>query len=216
MRSRRTAALLLVAAACLAPRPATAQALGIRAFGGYNTYAMEDADDIRRGLFIPPSLYSTPKDGYSVGIGAEWAVRPWLSVTLSYERIVVGRMAEINGQQMKLPANAVLFELEHRRRLRPRIMVGVGAGGGYYQLGEEVESPATARNYEGSSLGGQAFALGEWEMTPAVSFGLDLGYRWAKVDVSKVNATPPPIGIDVDYSGLHTRVVLRYMPRRTR
>lgn len=216
MRTRHTAALLLVAAACLAPRPADAQGLGIRAFGGYNTYAMGDANDIRRGLFIPTSLYSTPKDGFSLGIGGEWSVRSWLSVTASYERLVVGRMAEINGQKMKLPANAFLLEFEHRRRLRPRVMVGVAAGGGYYQLGEEVESPATSRNYEGSSFGGQAFALGEYEWTPAASIGLDLGYRWAKVDVSKVNANPPPIGIDVDYSGLHTRIVLRYMPRRTR
>ena len=216
MRTRRTAALILVAAALLAPLPAAAQGLGIRVFGGYNTYAMDDANDIRRGLFLPPPFFSTPKDGFSLGIGGEWALRSWLSATVSYERLVVGRMTEVNGEKTKLPANAFLIEFEHRRRLRPRIMVGIGGGGGYYQLGEEVESPATSRNYEGSSVGGQAFALGEWEVTPAASIGLDLGYRWAKVDVSKVNATTPPIAIDVDYSGLHTRLVLRYLPRRAR
>ena len=123
-------------------------------------------------------------------------------------------MAEVNGQKMKFPANALLLEAEYRRRLRPRFRIGLGGGAGYYRLGEEIESPGTNRDFEGESSGGQAFALGEWEMTPAASVGLDLGYRWAKVGVDKVNRQPPPTAIDMDYSGLNTRLVLRYLPRR--
>ena len=89
-------------------------------------------------------------------------------------------------------------------------------GGGYYQLGEETESPGTGRNFEGGAFGGQAFGLGEWDLTSTTSIGLDVGYRWASVDVSKVNRQPPPIEIDVDYSGLHTRLVLRFHPRGAR
>jgi hypothetical protein len=125
-------------------------------------------------------------------------------------------MSEVNGQKMKLPANVLLLEAEYRRRVRPRLQIGVGAGAGYYQLGEEIESPGTNRDFAGDAFGGQAFGLGEWDLTPAATFGLDIGYRWAKVGVSEVNRQPPNFGIDVDYSGLSTRLVLRYLPRRNR
>jgi len=98
--------------------------------------------------------------------------------------------------------------------MRPRLRIGAGAGAGYYQLGEEIESPGTDRDFEGDAFGGQAWALGEWEMTAAASVGLDVGYRWAQVPVDKVNRQSPPFDIDVDYSGLNTRLVLRYVPKR--
>ena len=217
MRMARTTAWALAAAALVAAGPALAQtAVGVRVFGGYDTYAMGDAEDIRHALFIPSSEYSTPRDGYSMGVGAELAWRQSLSLTFSYERLTPGRMSEVNGQKMQLPCNALLLEAEYRRRLRPRFMIGAGLGGGYYQLGEEIESPGTDRDLEGSAFGGQAFAIGEWEMTPVATLGLDIGYRAAKVGVDHVNREPPFTDVEVDYSGLITRLVLRYMPRRTR
>ena len=227
MRMHRRAAVALAASVFLAPHAAHSQAaVGLRAFGGYNTYAMDDAEDIRRGLLVPASQFPQLKDGYSLGLGAELSWKPSLSFTLSYERIAVGRMSDITihdrsgnvtgSGKMQLPCNALLLEAEYRRRLKPRIVIGAAGGGGYYQLGEEVESPATDQNFQGNTVGGQAFALGEWELTPAASVGLDLGYRWAKVGVDKVNFQPPPRDIDVDYSGLDTRIVLRYLPRHGR
>ena len=219
MRLPRHAALALAAAALLAPRPALSQtALGVRTFGGYDTYAMGDWEDIRRELFIPAAQFSRPTDGYSLGVGAELSWSEALSFTLSYERLTPGRMAEVKigsvSQKMKLPCNALLLEAEYRKRLRPRFRIGAGGGAGYYQLGEEIESPATQRDFEGESFGGQAVALGEWEMTPAAAIGLDIGYRWAKVGVDKVNRQTPFFETDLDYSGLVTRLVLRYLPRR--
>jgi hypothetical protein len=215
MRSPRYAAPLLVAAALLAPHPAFPQAaLGIRAFGGYNTYAMGDAEDIRRALFVPRSVYSAPSDGYSLGVGAELAWNPALSFTFGYERLVPGRMSEVNGEKMRLPCNTLLLEAEYRRRLRPHMRIGAGAGGGYYQLGEEVESPGTGRDFEGDAFGGQVFGLVERELTTATAIGLDIGYRWASVKVDKVNRQPPFSETILDYSGLNTRLVLRYLPRR--
>jgi hypothetical protein len=214
MRMPGIAAAALIAAALLAWRPASAQtALGVRVFGGYNTYAMGDAEDIRRGLFRPAGDFPELKDGYSLGVGAELGWRQFLSFTLSYERLAVGRLSD---SDLQFPCNALLLEAEYRRRLRPRLMVGVAGGTGYYQLGEEIESPKTQRDFEGAAPGGQAYAIGEWELTPAGSVGIDLGYRWAKVGVDKVNREPPFTGIDVDYSGLIARIMLRYMPRRTK
>src|SRR5881296_2851397 len=156
MQASRPVSLAWVAAALLLPRAALPQTtLGARAFGGYNTYAMDDANDIRRGLFIPASQFSSPKDGPSLGVGAELAWSHWLSFTFSYERVAVGRMAEVNGQKMQLPANALLLEAELRRRVRPRLRIGAGGGVGYYQLGEEIESPGTDRDFEGDAFGGQ-------------------------------------------------------------
>lgn len=224
MRTARNTALLLATAALLMPRPAASQmSIGARAFGGYDTYSMGDWNDIRRSLFIPTSLYSRGKDGNSLGGGLELTWGRSLLFTLSYERLTPGRMngLKINpsdgrlvfdGEKLRLPCNALLLEAEYRRRLRPRLVVGVGAGGGYYQLGEEIESRLTLRNLEGSAFGGQAFALVERQITPATSIGLDLGYRSAKVDVSKVNRQTPPFGIDVDYSGFQSRLVLRLNP----
>jgi hypothetical protein len=215
MRTRSARALFLVAAVLLAPRTARSQAVyGLRAFGGYNTYAFGDWQDINRALLVPPGEEARPTDGYSLGVGVEYSSRPALSFTFSYERLTPGRMPEVNGQKMKLPCNALLLEAEYRRRFRPRIRIGAGGGAGYYQLGEEVESPGTDRNMDGTSFGGQAFALGEWTMTPAASIGLDIGYRWAKIGVDKVNGRPPGFSVESDYSGLNTRIVLRYLPRR--
>ena len=218
MRMPRKVAAALVVAAFLAPRPGHAQTVvGLRTFGGYDTYAMGDADDIRRGLLIPSSQFSTPRDGWSLGVGAELAWRKSLSFTFSYQRLTPGRMCEVNKQKMKLPANVLLLEAEYRRRVRPRLQIGAGGGAGYYLLGQEVESPGTQRDFAGDAFGGQAFGLAEWDLTSATTFGLDIGYRWANVPVSEVNHRPPPsFGIDVDYSGLTTRLVLRYLPRRNR
>ena len=83
MRMSRNAAIALAAAWFLAPHAAHSQtAVGLRAFGGYNTYAMGDAEDIRRGLRVPSSQFPPLKDGYSLGVGAELAWRPGLSFTL--------------------------------------------------------------------------------------------------------------------------------------
>ena len=213
MRMPRSAAVALAAiasiAALLAPRAADAAPYGLRLFGGYNTYAMGDWDDVRRSLFLPASLAGDPSDGHSLGVSGEMGLGQSLTLTASYERLVPGRMSEINGQQLQIPANAFLLEAEYRRRWRPRLMVGVGAGLGYYQLGDEVESPPTARNLEGESLGWQAFALGEWEWTSSLALGLDVGYRNAEVGVDEVNRHPPFTDTVMDYSGLHTRLFIR-------
>jgi hypothetical protein len=170
---------------------------------------MGDWDDVRRALFVPASLAGDPHDGYSLGVSGEMAFGPWFAITGSYERLVPGRMSEVNGEKLQLPANALLLEAEFRRRFSSRIRVGIGGGLGNYRLGEEVESPGTERNLEGGKLGAQAFALGEWDWTSSVSLGLDIGYRWAAVDVEEVDRQPPTTETVVDYSGLHTRLVLR-------
>lgn len=217
MRIPRAAGLALVAAALCAPHPASSEVtFGARAFGGYNTYAMDDWDDVRRALFIPAGSVATPSDGYSLGVSAEMAFGPWLAITGSYERLVPGRMSEVNGQKLQLPANALLLEAEFRRRLSSRFRFGIGGGIGHYQLGDEVESPGTGRNLEGEKLGAQAFALGEWDWTSSVALGLDIGYRWAAVDVHKVNRQPPRTETVMDYSGLHTRLVLRLHQKSAR
>jgi hypothetical protein len=210
----RNAALLLVLAALLLPRPASAAvALGARAFGGYSTYAMGDWSDILRGLRAPAGSVAAEDDGYSLGVGAEFRWDPW-SVTTSYERLVPGRQGEVNGEKVRLPANALLLELEYRRRVRTRLFLGVGGGGGYYQLGEEIESPGTDQNFEGNAFGARAFGLGEWTLVPAISIGLEVGYRWAAVGVDKVNLRPTTRDIEVDYSGLNSRLELRFHQQR--
>ena len=215
MRTPRNAAPLLVMALLLLPRPNAADvAVGARMFGGYNTYAMGDWSDILRGLRVPAGALGPEDDGYSLGVGAELIWGPW-SATWSYERLVPGRQGEVNSQKVRLPANALLLEIENRRRMRPRLSLGLGGGAGYYQLGEEIESPGTDRDFEGSAFGGQAFGLGEWTLTPTTSIGLEIGYRWASVDVSKVSRQPPAREIDVDYSGLNTRLELRFHQRNS-
>jgi len=216
MRMPRNAAPLLLMALLLLPRTGVAGvALGGRAFGGYNTYAMGDWSDILSGLQAPAGAIGPENDGYSLGVGAELGWGQWAG-TFSYERLVAGRQGEVNGEKVRLPANALLLEIEHRRRVRPRLSLGVGGGAGYYRLGEEIESPGTGQDFEGDAFGAQAFGLGEWALMSTVSVGLEIGYRWASVGVSKVNRQPPTREIDVDYSGLNTRLELRFHQRNTR
>ena len=64
MRMPPNTALAFVAAALLLPSPgAAAVALGARAFGGYNTYAMGDWSDILRGLRAPAGAIGAEDDG---------------------------------------------------------------------------------------------------------------------------------------------------------
>ena len=217
MRMPCTAAVAFLAAALFVPHPAAAEtAFGVRFFGGYNTYALGDWDDVRRALFVPASQAGDPHDGHSLGIGLDLGWGPWLAFTGSYERLVPGRMSEVNGEKLKLPANALLLEAEFHRRIRPRLWVGVGGGIGHYQLGEEVESPGTNRNLEGDNWGSQLYGLVEWEWTSMVSLGLDVGYRKASVDVTDANRQPPRTETVVDYSGLNTRLVMRLHRKRAR
>ncbi|HEY2956325.1 MAG TPA: hypothetical protein VGK89_13890 [Candidatus Eisenbacteria bacterium] len=209
MRAPLRAAVLLVIAALLSPRAAAAVTFGGRAFGGYNTYAMGDWSDVLAGLRAPAGAIAPEDDGYSLGVGADLVWSASWCLTGSYERVVPGRQGEIRGRRVHLPANAVLLELEYRRRAGTRLTLGVGGGGGYYQLGEEVESPGTGQNFAGSAFGGQVYGLGERTITPVVSLGLAVGYRSAKVGVDKVDFQVPTRDIELDYTGLTARLVLR-------
>jgi hypothetical protein len=213
MPSRRLLLLVSLALTLAAPRAGEAGvALGARLFGAYNNYGMGDWDRLLAAMRIRPGTFARARDGYSMGAGGEFLLGKSLTLALTYERLVPGRMDTLFAQKLRLPANAFLLDLEYRHRIAGRFSMGAGGGGGWYQLGDEIESRDTGVNLDGTGSGGHAAWLADWAFTPNTSLGLSVGYRWARVDVSKINRKPPRFPVEADYSGRIARLGLRFHP----
>jgi hypothetical protein len=215
------AMLALTALALIRPDRGGAEvASGLRIEGCYNTHAMGDWDTLATAMRVSPTAFEQAGSGLSFAIGPElrWNERWGLAVT--YERLLPAEREDARGRTLRLPANALLVTFEAFRRVRPALRIGVGAGGGYYQLGDEIELKALTTDLEGSGFGYHVSGLGAWTLTRGTDLTFQAGYRGAKVNVDKINRTDPrvfvpgrgfrPLDVELDFSGLSARLGIRF------
>lgn len=211
------AALLLTAAA-----PAHAEMrVGVAVFGGYNSHAMDDAneliEDVNDGLV--GSGYSMDEISSSWGFGGGVRLRPSgdkLMIALDYEKLNAGSELEVFGSSFEIeaPADAFTGTLFYLFPSSSRARVGLGAGIGYYmgegEIGADSAGVGIEIDAEGSGIGFHGLAAVDYGISPVVHLEAMAGYRYAKTSDLEVGGQTAfnQAGEEatLDWSGVMSRV----------
>jgi hypothetical protein len=206
----------IVAAALVAAVPAfagTAQ-FGIGGFAGYNSYSMNDVNDIFSG---------TPIDDISSGMGFGGGLRvrtsPSLLLSLDYERLSGSTSASgvSNGVtydvDFDMPANAIVAGATYFFPSASKARFGVTGGVGYYMadgggtisLDDGVNNFTATGDVTGNGVGFHGGGALDVALSPVAHFEAMAGYRVAKTgDLEDSDGTTIP-DFSAEWSGFMSR-----------
>ncbi|HEU5311112.1 MAG TPA: hypothetical protein VFV24_06635 [Candidatus Eisenbacteria bacterium] len=220
----RTCLVLLALGVSTVTTPSAATQVGVTAFGGYNTYSMEDVNDFINFLNTDPGFlggtgYSLDDISSGWGYGAGLRVRPSgdkIVIGLDYERLMASSELEVFDASLTLdvPANAFTGTVFYFFPSTSRARFGLGAGVGYYsssgELVGEDSGSSESIDVEGSGVGFHGVGAVDIGISSTVHFEGSAGYRMAKTsdvkvgDVEITNSAGDDASID--WSGLMTRL----------
>lgn len=198
--------------------------IGISAFTGYQSYSMGQINDaidrVSEALSGPTEQANITKlsGGMTFGGGVRVDFTPTWRASLEYERLneSTGHGNTIGSFQIKPSADVVLVGGSYFFPSQSTTRWGLGAGVGYYTFSGSAASTVTWYGSTASGsvdLGGSTVGFhgrGEVEVTLSPMWQLDgaLGYRSAK---GELEADGSKTGVDLDWSGLMTRVGITYV-----
>ena len=213
---KRTSLALLAVAGLLVAAPTfagTAQ-FGIGGFAGYNTYSMNDVNDLFSG---------TPIDDISNGIGFGGGLRvrtsPSLLLSLDYERLNGNTSASgvDNGVtydvDFDMPANAIVAGATYFFPSASKAHFGVTGGIGYYMadgsgtisLDDGVNNLTVSGDITGNGVGFHGGGALDVSLSPVAHFEAMAGYRVAKTgDLEDSDGTTIP-NFAAEWSGFMSR-----------
>ena len=216
-----TISLLLLAGA--GPVQAETQ-FGVAGFAGYNSYGMEDAneliDEVNDALL--GSGYSMDEISSGIGFGGGLRIRPSskVMIALDYERLNADSELSIFDFSFKLdvPANAFMGTAVYLFPSTSRAHFGIGAGLGYYtasgSLGADSSGVGGEIDVEGSGVGFHGLGALDFAISPVVHLEGMAGYRMAETSDLEVagetafNAEGEEATLD--WSGFMSRVGLTF------
>ncbi|HKO22206.1 MAG TPA: outer membrane beta-barrel protein [Candidatus Eisenbacteria bacterium] len=203
-------AALLVAAPALA---GTAQ-FGIGGFAGYNTYSMNDVNDLFSGTQIDEI-----SGGLGFGGGLRVRTSPSLLLSLDYERLSGNTSAAgvDNGitydVDLDMPANAVVAGATYFFPSASKAHFGVTGGIGYYKaagsgtvsLDDGVNNVTFTGDLTGNGIGFHGGGALDYSLSPVAHFEAMAGYRVAKTgDLEDSDGTSIP-NFSAEWSGFMSR-----------
>jgi hypothetical protein len=197
--------------------------IGISAFAGYQSYTMGQINDAIDGVKEALSTPGRPAniDNLNGDVSFGGAVKADFDKTwrayfeYEYLKDSSGYGNSLGSWRLKPNANAILVGGTYFFPSTGKTRLGLGAGVGYYAFGGSVNSTVTWGTSTSSGshdLGGSTVGLhgrGEIDvmLSPVWHFDGALGYRWAK---GGLDTDGNDSGIDLDWSGLMTRVGFTY------
>jgi outer membrane protein with beta-barrel domain len=213
---KRSPLALLALAVLFAAAPASAGSadFGIGLFGGYNTYAMNDVNDMFTG---------TPVDDISSGIGFGGGLRvrtsPSLLLSLDYERLTGSTSSSgVSGGitydvDFDMPANAIVAGATYYFPSAAKTRFGVTGGIGYYMasgsgtitLDDGVNNVTLTGDATGNGVGFHGGGALDVSLSPVAHFEAMAGYRVAKTgDLEDSDGTTIP-DFKAEWSGFMSR-----------
>lgn len=217
-RTRRPASLgtlsaliALVALVTLA-RPARPAVFGIEIAGGFNTYALGAVND---SLHLFNDSLGTNFPDITGGAGGLIALRVWPNDRLLLRFAIEPMLAESENTQfgtLTYDTGPVATTVTGTWFFNPpqTWRFGLGAGLGWYSIVGELKGPGGSVDLTGDGLGvhGQGEIL--LELSPRWSLGAQLGYRYAKVNDTKVQDLSTSPALVSDFSGMLFRIGAAY------
>lgn len=221
MRSSRTVVptFLLVLGLVVAGAPADAQTrFGISGFTGYQSYAMDDINeviaDVNDELSSPGTLVQIEEltGDPSFGLGLKLDLGKTWRVYGEYEHLSddTGGGNLIGSFNIDADADAFLLGATYFLPSSGKARVGIGAGVGMYEYEGVFETSGTvgsvpfsgSQTADGSTIGFHARADLDVAMSGKLHFDAALGYRGASGELEQDGQGT---GVDLDWSGFMTR-----------
>ena len=206
--------IVLAALVVAVPSFAGTAQFGIGGFAGYNTYSMNDVNDLFSG---------TPIDEISGGLGFGGGLRvrtsPSLQLSLDYERLNGNTSASgvDNGVtydvDFDMPANAIVAGATYFFPSTSKAKFGVTGGVGYYMadgsgtisLDDGVNQVVLTGDVTGNGVGFHGGGALDVALSPVAHFEAMAGYRVAKTgDLEDSDGTTIP-DFAAEWSGFMSR-----------
>jgi hypothetical protein len=193
-------------------QPAQAVTIGGEVYGSFNTYAMDDWNDLFDEANQLGADFDEISSGISGGIGGRLWASPNVLIAVAWEPLFAS--TEDAGVEAKLDGNAFVGTLAYMIPVGTNARYGVGAGGGFYSLnGEIAETGEDTIELTGSTVGFHILGLAEWIVSPGFGITAGAGYRGAKITDTEADGQSQIPEFETDYSGITGRVgVVFYLP----
>src|SRR5262245_28781949 len=220
----KTACVMAVLLALLSPATARAQ---IKRFwlapaGGFHTYRLGDVNSEidQINVAVAPLHMDNIKSGFSYGAAAGVDLNPAATLEIAYDRLLgSAKVGDATGSlEYNLPANEFTLRGTFRQATEATFALGFGVAAGLVQSAGEVTLSATGSgsvtgHLKGSGPALEAFASGDWHVSPIFAITPHIGFRYAKISETKVEDqviyNPDGSKYTLDYSGLTTGVQLK-------
>ena len=189
MKRSAFALVVLLAVAVAAPAHAGSAEFGVGGFAGYNTYSMNDVNDMFSGSGV-----DNISNGIGYGGGLRVRTSPSLLLALDYERLNGSTSGSgTNGSlsydvDFKMPANAFVVGATYNFPSASKARFGVTGGVGYYMakgngtitLDDGVNNITLTGDVTGNGIGFHGGGSLDVAMSPVAHFEAMAGYRVAK------------------------------------
>lgn len=186
--------------------PAAAETtIGGEVFGAFNTYAMNDWNDLIDAANTGGAELDQVSGGITGGLGARMWTNPNLMLSLVWEPLFLE--TEDSNQALNLDGNSFQLGFAYFFPSQTKAKYGLGAGLGLYSVsGEATETGEPDLELEGTGVGFHLMGHGEWTVSPGFAVTAGAGYRVAEIELDE------PVGFsgipDADYSGFMGRLGL--------
>jgi hypothetical protein len=214
-------AVLLLAA----PFPAYAETqFGIAGFAGYNSYGMDDVneliDEVNDAFAGTGYEMDEISSGFAFGGGLRIRPSSQVLVAIDYERLSASSDLSIFDASIELdvPANGFTGTALYFFPSTSRARFGIGAGLGYYTSSGSLSADSSGIGFEvdveGSGIGFHGLAAADVGISPTVHLEGMAGYRFAETSDLEI-AGETAYNLDgeeatLDWSGFMSRVGLTF------
>jgi hypothetical protein len=207
------------------PEPAGAETqFGVSVFGGYNSYAMDDAnelvDQVNDALAGTGYSMDEISSGFAYGGGVRIRPSTSLMIALDYERLNASSELSIFDFdfELEVPADAFTGTLIYLFPSTSRARFGIGAGLGYYSSSGSLSADSSGvgieTDVEGSGIGFHGLGALDLAVSPVVHLEGMAGYRFAQTsDIEVAGDTAynsEGEEATLDWSGFMSRVGLTF------
>lgn len=209
---RLLSALFALAVLATFAAPAHAFVLGGEVYGAFNTYAMDDWNDLIDEANDMGADIDNITTGFGGGIGGRMWANPNVMFAVTWEPLFAS--TEGSGSELNLTGHGVTGTVAYMVPVGDNARYGIGGGGGLYLLkGTLKDSGFPDSDLEGSTVGFHILGLAEWILSPGFGITAGAGYRGAKIGDTELDGQSSDPEFETDFSGFTGRVgVVFYLP----
>ena len=206
---RRSLVVILLAIACATSivAPAGAATWGGEVFGAFNTYNMQDWNDLIDVANQNGASAENINNGFGGGLGVRIYPNSQWMFGATWEPMFASTKDDISNDEISLQGNSFQATVGYIFPSTSKTRFGIGAGPGLYMLSGEATDGAGGPSVElkGSTVGFHFMGMGEWEVSPGFALTGSAGYRIANISDTEFDGQSASPKFETDYSGVILR-----------